>query len=348
VSTTSETLSSASQWLHHSLSGRLFASQQFYANHSAEDAYTLGAEGSVRLDLSADSSLRVDGAFAQRPQLRATPEADANATGRAIYNTASGAVSYSWRRDKWTNRAEVEIRKTAYTSQHDASRSGTQYVYSDRVGRDLLGYLNLFIDGAYAQHDWLRRGDLRNFDLLTGLVGGRFQIPSIFDAEIGVGVMRQDFTHAAFRTLVTPTFAFEMTWNVMPLTSIIVSGDRTVVGTETFCGGLPSACAAGTVTPDQRNTRETTTALAGVQHEFRHDFLAEARFRYERDKFDFNGLVDDTFSLNLNARYLINRHWEADMEFAHNVRTANLPNDRTYNTGPYTENVVSLTLKAAL
>lgn len=172
-------------------------------------------------------------------------------------------------------------------------------------------------------------------------------IAEVLDAEIGLGALRQSFLHDAFKTLVAPTFRAQLTWNILPLTSIIATADRTVTGTETFCGGNPTAC-AGAAATDRRNTRESTAALAGIQHEFIHDLLAEARFRYERDVFDFNRLVDNTYSASANMRYLLNRHWEADFEIAHDVRTANHPNDRTYNTGPYTENVVSFMLKAAL
>ena len=85
-----------------------------------------------------------------------------------------------------------------------------------------------------------------------------------------------------------------------------------------------------------------------MQHEFWHDILGQARFRYQRDHFDFNGLTDKTYVFGVNARYLINRFLEADFDYTYRRRSANLPADRTFNSGPFTENVVSLTLKGAL
>jgi hypothetical protein len=348
VNTTNEILSAGSQWLKHSLSGRIFATQQVYANHSTENVYTFGGEGTGRLDITNDVYVQGELAAAQLAQSRATPEMDANAVGRPFYNTYTGTASAYTKRNKWFDRFGVSVHKNAYISSSDASRSGTQYIYFNRTGRDLSPFLNVYVEGAYAMHEWVRRPEFRNFDLLTAVIGGRFQIPEVLDLIVSVGALRQDFHYAAFDTLVTPTFNAQLLWNIMPLTSVILTGDRTVLGTETFCGGTPAACAAGAVRPDQRNTREATTAVAGIQHEFRHNLLGEIRFRYERDTFDFNGLIDNTFTLNLNARFLINRHWEAQLEYAHNVRIANLPENRTFNTGPYDENVVSLTLKAGL
>ncbi len=70
--------------------------------------------------------------------------------------------------------------------------------------------------------------------------------------------------------------------------------------------------------------------------------------RYAKDRFDFNGLFNNTYAVSLNARYLVNRYLQVDLDYTHAARTANLPDDRTYNSGPYKENAVVLTLRAGL
>ena len=99
---------------------------------------------------------------------------------------------------------------------------------------------------------------------------------------------------------------------------------------------------------NQRNTFEATVGKLGVQHEFWHNLLGEAAFRYERDVFDFNNLIDNTYALSSDMRYLLNRYAEVDLNFTHTRRTANLSMDRTFNSGPYTENLLFLTLKVGL
>ena len=219
---------------------------------------------------------------------------------------------------------------------------------------DISDQLSLFIQPCYAHVDRDVRPNERNFDTFTGSGGDSIEIPTIVEADIGVGALRQSYPSNAFRALLAPAANIHMTWNALPLTSVLADINRTVTGTEIFCGEGPGACqtsgggqhvAPGT---GQRNTLTMTVAQIGVQHEIWHDLLRSAGFRYERDVFDFNDLIDDSYAVNANGRYLINRNLEADIDYTYRVRTANLPNDRTFNSGPFNENVIAATLKAGL
>ena len=79
-----------------------------------------------------------------------------------------------------------------------------------------------------------------------------------------------------------------------------------------------------------------------------HRFGLNQGFDFYYDHFDFNGLTDRTFAVRADVRYLINRYLQASLDYTWRKRTANMPDDRTFNSGPFSENVVSLTLKAAL
>jgi len=355
VNTTSEALSIASQWSRHRLGGHLFAAQELYARHSSNNGYFWGADASGRVDITSDAWFQLDGGFVQQPLARGTAEAGTERT-RPLFNTSELTASYAQRLGTAVNRLQFSLRDIAYVSDGDATRSGTRYTYRDRVSYDLSPGMTMFLEGAYAELDWLRRPELRDSDLLTGLAGIALEIPGRIQAEFGAGVLRQGFRNGAFDTLIAPIVRERLTWNVLPLTSIVAGVDRTILGTETFCDGGAAACqsAPGGVLPGAaqalgtRNSLETTTADIAVQHEFWHDILGQARFRYQRDHFDFNGLTDKTYVFGVNARYLINRFLEADFDYTYRRRSANLPADRTFNSGPFTENVVSLTLKGAL
>jgi hypothetical protein len=346
ISTTTAALSFDVDWSRHSLTGRGFYTQQFYVNHSSENASAFGVEASERYAVSARSVLQIDAGFTQQPQSRATAEADVNATERPVYSTTSGAIGYVHRFGRLVDRAQFAVRKVHYLEDEDAGRSSVQYNFANRIAYDLRGRLTAFADASFVRHKWETRPDVRDFDVLRGHLGVGYVIPSVMEAEFGIGFLRQDFIHDAFETLVTPTFNVNMAWNILPLTTILANAERTVIGTETFCGGQPSLCQSGSLDPDQRNTRETTAATIAVQHEFWHSLLGEVRLRYAKDRFDFNGLFNDTYAVSLNARYLVNRHLQLDLEYTHAARTANMPDDRTYNSGPYTENIVVLTLRS--
>jgi hypothetical protein len=355
VNTTNETFFLASQWVQHSLNVRAFATQEVYTQHSSNNGYLFSAQASGRVDITGTSLFQLDAGFVQQPLARGTAEAGAESS-RPIFNTTDVSASYVRRDGRIVNRTELTLRDIAYISNGDSVRSGTRYSFSDRVSYDLSPSVNLFVEGTYARQNWLRRPELRDFNLLTGLFGVSFEIPTVLQEEFGVGVLRQSYRDSAFETLIAPIAHETLIWNVLPLTSIIATIDRTITGTETFCDARVSAClsASGTLLPGDpsvpagRNTLQMTTAELGVQHEFWHDILGEARFRYERDHFDFNGLTDGVYSLRANIRYLINRSLEADLDYTYRERTANMPADRTFNSGPFRENVISATLKAGL
>lgn len=354
VNTTNEAVALASQWSRHSLSGHLYTAQQVYAGHPSEDANTYGADASGRLDVTGDSFFQLDGSFIQQPQQRASPEASNVTTGRPIYNTSDGRLNFVQRMNRWLERVQGYAQRTDYVTSGNTSRNNLTQTYSDRLSYDLSEELSLFVQGSYELRDWDVRPAERNFDTLTGLVGVTAAIPTVVEADFGVGVLRQTYSNSAFKTLVAPAVNGQVTWNVLPLTSILASVSRTVTGTETFCGSQAGVCQTttgaqpATAGAGQRNTLATTLGEIGAQHEFWHDLLGSIRFRYEQDVFDFNNLVDNNYEAATNARYLINRYLEADLNYAYRARTANLPDDRTFNSGPYTENVISVTLKAGL
>jgi hypothetical protein len=342
---TSEAFALRSQWSRDNLNVRLFSDQELYASHPTENANTYGANISGKFDITRQSFFQVEGSLVQQPLGRGTPESDANSRERALYNTAAASAAFVQRLNHWVNRASASVQQIAYISERNAGRSYTRHDYTDRLGYSLSGQLSVFLQGSYADEDWLRQSDQRNADYWTGHLGISFEIPAIVQGEIGVGVVRHNYFHNPANPLTTPSFNGQLTWNILPLTSILAAANRTIIGTERFCDANPNGCA----TPGgQWNTREASMVEFGVQHEFWHDLWGEARFRYSRDHFDDNDLIDTTHALTANVRYSVNHNLELDLDYAYRARTANHPNDMSHNSGPYYENVVTLTLKAAL
>jgi len=355
VNTTSESVALNSQWARDALKARLFAAQEIYFRHSANNGYVWGGETTGHYEPSAQAAFDFDASLIQQPLRRGTPEFT-DAAKRPVFNTLDLDGGYVQRLTDASNRMELSVRQIAYIASDDGTRSGTRYTGTDRFSYDISAGMSVFVQGSYAEHNWRRRSELRDFSLLTGLAGMTFELPERFQAEFGAGVLREDFRNSAFDSLVAPIVSEQMIWNVLPLTSIIANVGRTVIGTETFCDSSAGSCisASGGALPGTapfgqiRSTLDTTFAEIGVQHEFYHDLLGLVRLRDQRDHFDFNGLTDRTYVLSLNLRYLINRNLTADLDYIYRNRSANLPNDRTFNSGPFTENVVSVSLRAGL
>jgi len=355
INTTTEQVSVTAQSAPYDVRLHLLASQELYTQHSSNDGFVWNADAGVRIALAREAFLQLDGAIGEQPLARGTAEAGGDPK-RPVFNSADFSAADIHRIGDFTNRAQFALRDIAYVSEQDASRSGTRFTYRDRFSYEFRPEQYVFLEASFAQQHWKLRSDVRNFNLLTGLGGLSFDLPGRLKGELSLGVVQQSYRDSAFRDLVAPIVAERLVWNITPLTSIIASADRAVFGTETFCKPAAGGCsnASGGVLPGspglapQRNSLDITTGEIVVQREFHHDILGEAGVRYERDYFDFNGLTDRTFVARTGVRYLLNRFLEADLDYTWRKRTANLPADRTFNSGPYTENVVSLTLRGGI
>lgn len=346
VNAAEEDLGFASQWSRHSLTATLSSIQQTYGNFSSEDANTYNAQGSGRLDITGDAFLQLDGGFIQQPQKRGAFEASIAGGGRAIYNTSTGSLSFNQTLNRWTEQVQAAVQQIAYVAAVNNNRSNVLQTYRDRISYGLTDQYNLFVDASYALESWVKRPGLRNLQSIETMVGASVEIPTLIDAELSIGALRQSYDDPALGTLLTPVVNGQVTWNLLPLTSIVGSVSRTVRGTESFCTGNNSLC-QNLPGGARLNTVERTIASIGAQHELWHDLLGEIKFGYEHDVFDAVNLIDDTYAVTADARYMINRDLEADIEYVHTARTANLPFVFIYNSGPYTENTVTLAIKTA-
>ena len=356
IFTTSEDATLQSQWRSDSALLRLDHAYQSYLSHATENANTYGSQGDFRFAVSDSAWVEFQAAFAQQPQERNSAQADRLSLKRPIYNTIPVAASYGQDWNRWHNVLTAGMTQIAYISQAEAQRSAMKWRYRDRLSYALTADTWSFLQVSYSTQNWLLNPGRRNFNTLNATAGVNFQIADMIDGELGAGVLRQAYRFSGFADLVTPTFGGHLNWNILPLTSLLVSGERTVTGLETFCdaGNILAnpVCAAlsGTTLStlgNQLGALELTEAEIGLQHEFWHDLLGEIRFRYERDQFDPLDLVDKNYSVNVGSRFLINRNLELDLSYALNIRTAN-KNILLYNSGRYQANMATLALKAAL
>jgi hypothetical protein len=340
VNTSGQSIAWHSQWSRHGWAGRAFADQEIFKNHERENANSFGAETTGRLDITRDAYVQFDGGFARQPQNRASIQADAGKGDRPIYDTSLVSATLAARFNQVTERLQGDMRRIDYVTAGNESREGRHESLHNRLSFDFSDRFGLFFDTEHAAHRWDDRSDLRNSTVLSALVGIRAEEPTLIRGEIGVGLSHQTFKFDEFDALTTPVVRGNLLWNVRPLTSLQIAAARTVSGTEFFCGA-----AAGCET-SRRDSLTTTAGEVALQHEFYHNLLGRTHFRYERDVFDRVGLVDDTYTAVAELNYLINRNVELSLHYTHRSRTANLPLDRTYNSGPFTENIFGLGLRA--
>jgi hypothetical protein len=355
VVTTAEDLSIQSQWLANAATLHAYHAHEWYTGHATENGNTYGVEGSFRFDVTQDAALELSAGIVQQPQERNSPQADRLSLARPIYNTIPVSLHYSQDWGRWHNDAEAGFLQTAYISRAEAARSGIRALYHDRISYGLSGDSWAFLQVGYSTQDWNLLGDLRNFDTLSVMGGLQVQIEDLVEVELAGGMLRQSFVFDGFPDLVTPAFSGHLVWNISPLTTLSASADRTVSGLESVCGAPPfndPACVAllanlFSSSGGFRGSLETTTMEAGIQHEFWHNMLGQIRFRFVQNRFEPVDLMDRTYTVDLGARFLLNRNMELDISYDLNIRTAN-QDILLYNSGPYKGNIVSMALKAAM
>ena len=199
--------------------------------------------------------------------------------------------------------------------------------------------------------------ELQNFRNLTGLVGVQSHIDEVLDAELSAGILRESYRNPLFQTLLGPIVKGTLLWNVTPLTSIIGNVLFDYSGVESFCntGLICQIDLSGNKEPvdsanpsglpifvTHRSSVQRQISELSVQHEIWHDVLAEVETGYQHYAFDFNGLTDNYYILGGNMRYLVNNYSEIQASYEYRARSANQPQDYSFNTGPFRENTFSI------
>ncbi|MEN7538040.1 outer membrane beta-barrel protein [Aurantiacibacter sp. DGU5] len=187
---------------------------------------------------------------------------------------ATGRIRYSRSRDQ-----EVYLQVTADDRSYDPSplTSGGQPVFpfdrSSRGGRLEVGY--------------------------------RQQITELLYLDLRAGYLVQDYDDPALDNIEGLAFQADLLWNVTPLTSIEVGGQRRVDETiNPLVSGLVR-----------------TEGTVKVDHELLRNFILTARAAYARlDQLD-SADDGDQWSVGLVSSYRIDRHWEIKLRAQHYERT---------------------------
>jgi hypothetical protein len=360
VSTTSEEMTFESQWSRHFLNIHFRTDEQIYAMHPQEDANTYLANMAGRFEISPTSFVEIDGVGGQLPEQRANPVALHPGGERPIFNLWAGSLTYYQRIDQFVDQFRIAINQNAFIFPQEVYQSNIDEIIGDRVSLDRGYALIPFVEVGYDINVQAYHPSRQSFENLTGSIGVHAHLMTVLDGEFAAGVRRETYVNPDFHTLVRPVIYGKLLWDVTPLTSIDGTLTFDYSGVESFCnsGLVCQISATGNVEPvvpqqppggalfeTHRSTLQKAGIRLNVEHEIWHNLLGEISVEYDHDVFDLNNLVDNYYTAICNLRYLINRYSEFQISYEYRDRTASLPNDFTFNTGPFKENIISLTLK---
>jgi hypothetical protein len=181
-------------------------------------------------------------------------------------------------------------------------------------GRARLGYqvsprIGTFVQGNYSWREYdegqLVDGEFEKRDNQgwRAAVGTNVDITSILFGEVSFGYSERDYDSDAFRDTSGFGANGELTWNVTPLTSVVLNASSEILeSTVVFEGDVADG------------NLQNAVGLE-VQHELLRNVLLTATADYTRDDFEGTGRTDNVYGVGAGVSYLLNRNLSLDANY---------------------------------
>lgn len=309
-----------SNWARHALAVDGFLAHNSFLTYSSQDSTSWLARARGRLDVDRTDSITAEvanervvearGAVGElvrtgRPVRYIRTSAELNAQGsrgrlnalfRLAYrdqnfdnrNTVNGAVIDQGRRDNERYEATVEL---GY--QPDMPR--TVFFSATRSWREYRIETN-------------PSRDSREWEFLVGVKG---EITPLLRGRFAVGYLAIDFDNPLFASKHAPSFDAQVEYLVTELTTINARARR-------YTRSVSSPTAPEVL---------ATTLSVGADHEFLRNLILSATVLYQNADYFDSSAHDNLVGGELEARWLINRRWRANVHFGSLHRVAHGPLD---------------------
>jgi hypothetical protein len=318
-----------SHWSQHAVGVSALGAISRYAEQSREDYEAARLSGYGRLDIDRDAAVTLTARYRRDADLRSDPETLRGQLTRAMYDQSGAGLNYVQRINRVELTTRLGVDQLSYDQTINQDRDRLVFGGAERVAYLFSPRVNVFVQSGYDVTQYSRNAGGRDYDAWTNLVGTAFDIDSIVVGEIGVGVL-QEFSHAPGVPDFTGFAASgKVVWNVTALTSLIGVVERASESTR-----IPGAF-----------SRLRTLGVVELQHELLRNLILKAGYSYEINDYRGMNLREDTQVAALTARYLINRNFVLDATYAYRDRDSTSP-ATAFNTGSFSDNLVTLTLTA--
>lgn len=329
-------VSARSDWSRHALQVGAAAEAALYADFTSNDYLDFEIGGAGRVDVTRNDVLTPALSFARGHESRDDPDSENVPDDKDITTFYQTDADLSYRHDfvrvytvLRTNFQHLDYDESGDVGADQEERDRSRYGIGLRLGYKPVGRFEAYVDGAYR---WIRYDDTSEVNrdnqgyLLRAGVG--VDITAILFGDAYVGFESIDYEDFDDKT--KPIFGTELTWNVTPLTSIILDGRGQIEET--------------TVTQDgeQASGKLRTRVAVNVWHELLRNVLVNGFVGWNRDDFDGIDRTDNTYRLGTRARYLLNRNFTLEGGYTFVTRDSDIANRE------YDQHVIRLGVAAAL
>jgi hypothetical protein len=210
----------------------------------------------------------------------------------------------------------------------ESIRDRNEYGGRARIGFPVSPRFGTFAEGRYSYRDY---DDLdRNSHGYRGSAGVTVDFTSILFGEMALSYSKRDYTNDDLNDASGFGANGSVTWNVTPLTSVILDARSEIDETTVVFEG------------DEAEANFQNSVGLDVNHELLRNLLLNANARYTRDDFEGTSRTDDVYSVGAGTSYLINRNFSLDATYRFTKR------DSDSSANEFDRNIVLLGITAKL
>jgi hypothetical protein len=308
-------ISAESQWSRHALNVSGFFEEGIYTEYTRNGYTDYGAFADGRIDITRADRLNLDVGVSRAHEDRDSPDSQEGARSITQYYLYDANVAYRHDFARLFTVLRAGFRRNVYEDAvggvDNSTRDRDRYTVGARVGHAISPRFTVFLDGAYRWVEYdeedsqERKRDNQGYAVRAGT---GIDITSILFGELYVGYSAVTYDESGFSDASSPGAGGRLTWNVTPLTSIILNAAGEIRET--------------TVTQDNEEASanlQSDVTLA-VWHELLRNLLINGYGQYIRDDFEGINRTDNTFRVGGGVRYLINRNFSLDANYTFSTR----------------------------
>lgn len=308
-----------SDWARHDMSARAYFSRSIHANLTSEDVSQFGTSANGSLDISRESQINFNASFDRKAEGRADLGSFLGTPSPVNFNVFRFGVSGAQTFNRLGLKAGVAIEK--YDFFDVAAADGSILDQDFRDVRTVIGSASAQLEVrsgisalVSAQFDnssftnppssinELRR-DSSGYTILAGV---SLELSSLVFGQIQVGIIDRRYEDPRLKDVRGPSYRANLLWNVTPLTSLRLTGARTIEDTS-------STVVAG-------NTRSEIGL--SVDHELYRYIILSGNTAFSHFSPNGPGADGNEFSIAASARYLASKRLSIDSRLRYAQRSS--------------------------
>lgn len=336
-----------SDWTRHALNFSAGAVGTVWADYSQNDFLDAFAATDGRVDITRDDIVSGTLRFDRLHEDRDDPDSNGDSTigqqsddgNLPRYYRGLLDTQYRHNFNRFFTVVGGGVQKLKYDDIGDSEysrRDRWEYGGRARLGYQISPRIGTFVQGNYSwreyENDQFIDGDLQKRDNhgWRAAVGTNVDITSILFGEMSFGYSRRYYDADGLNDSGGFGANGNLTWNVTPLTSVILTANSEVLeSTVTFDG-------------DAAEGNLQNGVGIEVQHELLRNVLLNGTLDYTRDDFQGTSRTDNVYGAGVGVSYLLNRNLTLDANYRFTKR------DSDDDTAEFDRNIVLFGITARM